>query len=307
MLKKKVFIGSSSEEIGIAKIVKGLLDSDYDVTIWDENVWDKSVFKLNNNFLNDLLKASLRFDFGILIGTPDDKLVKREKELLTARDNILFELGLFIGRLGMDKCAFLVDSRVEVPTDLDGIFISKYNPSNLAERVTQIKDLFRGSTTNRINFFPSNTLAFGYFENFIKPISSEYFKTHAFEVDGQIYRDCKFKIVIPETLSEDINIQFQQIKHKLGVEEKQIKLVGRTRSYTVDIKKFQSGKLEILDFPTTLTGINYAIRELLPDEFKENGSEYKNILSRELERFVQTLQNLITRNGFEDFVIVESI
>lgn len=82
MIKKKLFIGSSSEELKIAKAVKSLLEDNFDVTIWDENVWDTSVFKLNQNFLSNLLKASLQFDFGILIGTTDDKVVVREKEVL---------------------------------------------------------------------------------------------------------------------------------------------------------------------------------------------------------------------------------
>ena len=74
MIFKKLFIGSSSEEIKLAETVKSLLENDFDVTIWKDNVWDKAVFKINQNFLSDLLKASLQFDFGILIGTNDDKV-----------------------------------------------------------------------------------------------------------------------------------------------------------------------------------------------------------------------------------------
>lgn len=74
MTKKKLFIESSSEELKIAEIVKNYLNDDFDTTIWNENIWDTSVFKLNQNFLSDLLNASLQFDFGILIGTADDKV-----------------------------------------------------------------------------------------------------------------------------------------------------------------------------------------------------------------------------------------
>ncbi|AXG73559.1 DNA-binding protein [Flavobacterium arcticum] len=305
MKKKKIFIGCSSEEIKIAKIVEGFLDKDYEVTIWDEKIWDKAVFRLNNNFLNDLLKASLKFDFGILIGTPDDKLIKRGNEVLSARDNILFELGLFIGRLGIDKCAFLVDSSVEVPTDLSGIYIAKYNIDNITDKIKEVKQLFDNSSINKFNFFPSNTLAFGYFENFIKPLCNEYYKKNQFDIEGIKYSICSIQIMIPKTLSEDLNLQFQQIKNKIGVEEKCIPALGRRRNYNVDVKKLEKNQLEILDFPSTLTGINYAIRELLPDEYNENGEEYKQILNRELERFVHTLQSLIKRNGFDGLVSIK--
>ena len=57
MIKKKLFIGSSSEELKLAEQVKLLLDSDFEVTIWNDNVWDTAIFKINQNFLADLLKA----------------------------------------------------------------------------------------------------------------------------------------------------------------------------------------------------------------------------------------------------------
>src|SRR5258708_21849425 len=104
MKKRKIFIGSSSEELPLAELAKAQLSHDFDVTIWNDNLWDTAVFRLNQNFLSDLLKASLQFDFGILLGTTDDKVEYRGKAALQPRDNVLFELGLFIGRLGISKC-----------------------------------------------------------------------------------------------------------------------------------------------------------------------------------------------------------
>lgn len=304
-MKKKIFIGSSSEELGTAEIVKSILEKDFDVTIWNDVLWEKEVFKLNNNFLSDLLKAPLKFDFGILIGTPDDESVKRGKEVLTARDNILFELGLFIGRLGLEKCAFLVDEKVEIPSDFGGIYLSKFNNGNLAKTVERISKMFLNSSVSTINFFPSSTLAFGYFENFVKPLCLGYFKTSTFKVDGKEYKDCKFRIILPSKLSEDVNLQYQRIKNEIGAEEKQIESVGRTRTYSVDVKSFANGELIMLDFPTTLTGINYSIKELLPEDYKTYGDDYKMILNREVENFATTLRNLIDKNDFGEFVKIE--
>lgn len=304
-MKQRIFIGGSSEELGTAKIVKALLENDFDVTIWNDSIWDKEVFKINNNFLHDLLKAPLKFDFGILIGTPDDKVEKRGVNLLTARDNILFELGLFIGKIGMDKCAYLVADEVDIPSDLGGIFLTKFNKNNLVDIVSRIKKLFLGSDSTRINFFPSSTLAYGYFENFVKPLCEVYFKENNFIVDDVKYNNCNFNIIIPNKLSESINIQYQQIKNDMGVKEKKVESAGRSRNYNVDVKHLENGRLEILDFPTTLTGINYAIKELLPDEYRTNGDEYKTILNRELDKFVSTLQSLIDRNTFNSFVSIQ--
>lgn len=303
-MKKRIFIGSSSEELETAKIVQKLLENDFDVVIWNENLWDKSVFKLNNNFLHDLLKAPLKFDFGILIGSPDDKVEVRGKEYLQARDNILFELGLFIGRLGIQRCSFLVHEDVKELSDLSGIFISKFNYKNLNDKVDEIKRAFLMVEPDTFNFFPSNTLAFGYFENFIKAICSKIVRDGNLEIDGVKYSNCNFEIIIPSKIDDDINLQFDGIKNKIGVKETVINCSGRDRKFQVNIEKLNSGQIKILDFPTTLTGINYAIKELLPDEYKKNGDEYKNILNREIDKFVHTLENLIIRNSFENFVKV---
>ena len=303
-MKKRIFIGSSSEELETAKIVQKLLENDFDVVIWNENLWDKSVFKLNSNFLHDLLKAPLKFDFGILIGSPDDKVEVRGKEYLQARYTILFELGLFIGRLGIQRCSFLVHEDVKELSDLSGIFISKFNYKNLNDKVDEIKRAFLMVEPDTFNFFPSNTLAFGYFENFIKAICSKIVRDGNLEIDGVRYSNCNFEIIIPSKIDDDINLQFDGIKNKIGVKETVINCSGRDRKFQVNIEKLNSGQIKILDFPTTLTGINYAIKELLPEEFKKNGDEYKNILNRELDKFVHTLENLIQRNSFETFVKV---
>jgi dolichyl-phosphate-mannose--protein O-mannosyl transferase len=57
-----------------------------------------------------------------LVATPDDLSLSRGKIDATPRDNILFELGLFIGRLGRNR-TFLVcnhDHPVKLPSDLNG-------------------------------------------------------------------------------------------------------------------------------------------------------------------------------------------
>ncbi|EMY3554973.1 nucleotide-binding protein, partial [Flavobacterium psychrophilum] len=160
MIKKKLFIGSSSEELKLAEEVKTLLEKDFEVTIWNDNIWDTAIFKINQNFLADLLKASLQFDFGILLGTSDDKVMFRGKEMLQPRDNVLFELGLFTGRLGTSKCAFLIDKDIKLPSDFNGLTLARFDkedPNTLINSVNQISELFKSSSEDEINFFPSAT------------------------------------------------------------------------------------------------------------------------------------------------------
>lgn len=305
-MKKRVFIGSSSEEIGTAEIVKRLIEPEFEVVIWNEKVWNKSVFRLNNNFLSDLLSSTLKFDYGILIGTPDDKVEVRGVEKLTARDNVLFELGLFLGRLGIERCAFLVDKEVNIPSDFGGIKLSVFNKNNLAEKVDEIKDLFRNSSVNNLNFFPSSTIASTYYENFVKFVCEHYVKNDGFEFNDTKYKKCIFKIYIPKTLTDDLNIQFKRIKNSINVDDISFESVGRVRNVSVNAT-IEDGKLVLIDFPTILTGINHAIANLLPSVFNKHDDEYEMILNRELEKFIDSLQIIIKRNRYNDFVEIERI
>src|SRR6185369_11267703 len=69
-----------------------------------------------------------RFDFAVLVATPDDMVIRREEAALSPRDNILFELGLFMGRLGRSRTYVLTDpAAVRLPSDFAGVTIAKYD------------------------------------------------------------------------------------------------------------------------------------------------------------------------------------
>ena len=62
-------------------------------------------------------------DFAAFIISPDDTVISREEEQLAPRDNVLFELGLFMGVLDRRR-VFLIrehSADVKIPSDLLGI------------------------------------------------------------------------------------------------------------------------------------------------------------------------------------------
>ena len=52
----------------------------------------------------------------------------RGRVLTSARDNVIYELGLFSGKLGPERCFFVVpeSEKVHLPTDLAGITAGEY-------------------------------------------------------------------------------------------------------------------------------------------------------------------------------------
>ena len=114
-MKPRIFIGSSSEGLYIAEYVKHYFSSDYDCVIWNDDV-----FKFNHSFLETLLNSASLFDFGFLIFTKDDLSLIRDSVFENARDNVIFEYGLFLGRLGLDRAFVIAEEGVKIPSDFLG-------------------------------------------------------------------------------------------------------------------------------------------------------------------------------------------
>lgn len=309
MKRRKIFIGSSSEELTLAELAKTQLSTDFDVTIWNDNLWDTAVFRLNQNFLSDLLKASLQFDFGILLGTTDDRVEYRGKEALQPRDNVLFELGLFIGRLGISKCAFVIDKEIKFPSDFQGITLARFtkaDPPSFLAAINQVKGVFRSSFEAEVNFFPSATLAAVYFENLINPICRYVIDNGGFTVEGKLFSQCRVNVIVPERINNDVNLQFEKLKKGISTTNISFKYAGRPRNISIDTQS-TGDVLEFIDFPTIVTGINYAISNLLPNDFTKLSPDYDAILDRELTRFVTTLKLLLVKSGFDEMVTFKKL
>ncbi|MCH7625003.1 MAG: nucleotide-binding protein [Chloroflexi bacterium] len=117
-MKPRMFVGSSSENLEIAWAVQANLSRDAEVTVWDQDV-----FKQSRTSLESLIETLDKSDFGVFIFCPEDLVEIRGEENRAVRDNVLLELGFFLGRLGRDRCFILVPedaSELRIPTDLIG-------------------------------------------------------------------------------------------------------------------------------------------------------------------------------------------
>jgi predicted nucleotide-binding protein len=127
--RKKIFIGSSVEGLGIARAIQSELDHEYSVEVWNQS----EVFGLGTATLEALEEAVKSYDFGIFVFTPDDQITMRDKLAPVVRDNVIFETGLFVGKLGRYR-SFVVRPRklsMQIPTDLNGIIVADYDPAQL--------------------------------------------------------------------------------------------------------------------------------------------------------------------------------
>jgi tetratricopeptide (TPR) repeat protein len=117
-MKPRLFIGSARENIEIAYAAQQNLHDSAEITVWDQGIFNPS-----QSNLESLLSALDGFDIGLFIFAPDDLVKIRGAENQTVRDNVLFELGLFVGRLGRKRCFILMPQgeTLHIPTDLIGM------------------------------------------------------------------------------------------------------------------------------------------------------------------------------------------
>ena len=121
--RPRVFIGSSVEGLPVAEAIEFDLQYFADVTLWDQGVFHPSA-----GTLASLAEEADQVDFAILVLTADDVTTRRGQTYITARDNVIFELGFFMGWLGPDR-TFIVSSRDKSPTlpsDLAGITVATF-------------------------------------------------------------------------------------------------------------------------------------------------------------------------------------
>lgn len=144
-----VFVGSSSEGLQIAQYLQPELEANQFcwVTLWTQGVFGASEYSMDS-----LAKAARSADFAVLVASPDDAVESRGRASAAPRDNVIFELGLFMGAIGRER-TFIVQQRgsdLKLPSDLDGLTRLFYNDrpdqnykGAVAEAVLSIRERIR--------------------------------------------------------------------------------------------------------------------------------------------------------------------
>ena len=139
-----IFVGSSAEGLDVAYALQENLEYDSEPTVWPQGVFTPS-----QSALQALANEARKTDFAIFAFTPDDVRTMRGVEASVPRDNVIFELGLFVGALGIERCFFVTPRLSEplaLPSDLLGITPLNYD----AERSDGRLVAALGPATNKV-------------------------------------------------------------------------------------------------------------------------------------------------------------
>lgn len=84
-------------------------------------------------------------DFAIALWTFDDlgKGIKDDDLKPRARQNVIFETGYFLGRLGRDKVIILYESGIEIPSDYQGVVYIDLSGNWMLDLIKEIKGIYQ--------------------------------------------------------------------------------------------------------------------------------------------------------------------
>jgi len=321
MIKKRLFIGSSSEQIATLNEIIALIDDVADCTPWT------NAFGLNKSGLDSLIKQTRLSDFAILLATKDDITNSRGEVQATPRDNVIFEFGLFLGAAGPEKCYLIAEQDADLPSDLDGITVAKFTRTpgqyNSLDKVVEnvILHINKAANVSELGLLPSTALAIGYYNSFIKRVCEELHKSESIAIDGKKVKVKSFKVnvIIPESLDDNGVGDFIMLYNKKHQLNKATTFIdpangnagrGYPFHFKIDPPEPDLDKaidIHVSDIPGTLSTIVESLKLYLPT--KEVGFDFDMdyLEKRELENFSKVLKYLISRNAVtKGFVEVET-
>ncbi len=147
----RVFIGSSKESLNNARLLAEHLETlqDVEVKIWD----DPDFFIAGEYTLETLTKIACNVDAALFVFSEDDKIWYRDKEMSSVRDNVIFEYGLFAGKLSIKRVAIVQIGNPKQVSDLNGVNYIHYDP----DKVHTGRRMIRNWITNASSYTIAET------------------------------------------------------------------------------------------------------------------------------------------------------
>jgi hypothetical protein len=181
-----VFIGCSVQAVRFAETAQTEL-----VHTAQPELWTNGKFPSHDTPIESLFRALDEFQFALFVALAEDITTKDGAAHHSMRDNVLFEMGLFLGRRGR-KNVFLIaphglsGAKLQLPTDLTGIQPSYFDATatNLRGAISaslfELKEALRTFSPKMIfdsrrNLKAGNLVSKGgkKYDEFSKPLSGD--------------------------------------------------------------------------------------------------------------------------------------
>ena len=235
-IKPNVFVMSSTPGRAVADAVVAVLreSDELDVVYWP------GAFAKGAPYMDTLRTAILRFDFGVLVITPDDTAHVRGVRVTQPRDNVIFELGLFLSALGPWRALPILVSKggkhPSLPSDLLGVEMTRVDVrprrpirGEIQEAVAELRALMVSRhKVPEYGLLPATALAIGYFINFVQPLLQGIGAYRELRIGDRQHRvppgAWRLSICIPESLREATRERWAEVADNLTLEQAQVEI-----------------------------------------------------------------------------------
>ena len=205
---------------------------------------------------------------------------------------------------------FFSNSRCcQIASDLLGVNVVFFDKmQDLSKKILTITEkIQKEQKVARISLLPSTSLAVGYFENFLKPVSQAIQKLDEICIAGKKYdvknSDKRLEVAIPAKVSEDLRMWSEYVYENHAVEKVTVDSSIRKIGVNIDYGKLENtGDLTVIDVPLTLSSAYRSVELALGvdyigiEEIKELAKE------KELNNFIKTVNNLILEENVKLFL-----
>lgn len=292
----KIFIGSSSESLKTAQIIQSYFDRLHDCIIWEDKF-----FELNQSTYDNLCKKVLEFDYAIFVGGIDDAVIRIKKNNMKIgiRDNVYFEFGLYVGTLTKDRVFFMVNKKVSIASDFLGVTLLYYNDKKEIINGCEIikNKIEEEEKINRINLLPSTSLAYDYYNNFLKSLKTYLYRRNL-KISLKKINEKKIKIVIPKNCSASMKDFADLIYKKLNCKNYSFNFGEKRISIKYNNEKLKKkSELEIIDVPLILEASFWAVETKLEKSYVGDTALLNAVKEKEKENFINTLTNFIKNDA----------
>lgn len=143
-----VFIASSTENQPVAQALQDNIsghNAGNNIVI-ETQIWSKGIFGLGDTTIEALKEEAIKSDFAIFVFGNDSEVTERGQTSLAVRDNVVFEIGFFIGIIGRRRCFIVKGEKVKIPSDLIGITLATFK----SPQTSNLENALSGPSTKII-------------------------------------------------------------------------------------------------------------------------------------------------------------
>ncbi len=150
---------------------------------------------------------------------------------------------------------------------------------------------------NRINLLPSTSLAYDYYNNFLKSLKTYLYRRNL-KISLKKINEKKIKIVIPKNCSASMKDFADLIYKKLNCKNYSFNFGEKRISIKYNNEKLKKkSELEIIDVPLILEASFWAVETKLEKSYVGDTALLNAVKEKEKENFINTLTNFIKNDA----------